>query len=224
MHLPQIYHLDRSKSGPRRVGPSQGWGWWSNRKMSLPIGDGTGKLTLTLHGNVGRIGSNVRGIVRGIRLPIHFYFDDDLKLDSHVNMIVNGSWPFKWGVRKSGCKRISKHEIQSAWLSLRFIHHATSCGKVPASWTCIPQPSWYRQAWNSAEMRPYRPVACFPAEQHQVETPCSCKSSVFHSSWPLRWREREKEKATWRTTSSCRWGFFRRVLHSIMVFSACHIS
>ena len=93
------------------------------------------------------------GNCKGIRLPIHFYFDDDLELESPVTMFVNGSWPFKWGVRKSGCNRISKHEIQSAWL--RFIHHATSCGKVPARWTCIPQGSWYRQAWNSAEMRPY---------------------------------------------------------------------
>ena len=90
----------------------------------------------------------------GIMLPNHFHFDDDLKLDSHVNMFVNGSWPFNWGVRKSCCVRISKPEIQSAWQ--RFIHDATSCGKVPlARWTRITQAAWYRQTWNSAEMRPY---------------------------------------------------------------------
>ena len=40
----------------------------------------------------------------------------------------------------------------------------------------------------------YRPVAYFPAEQHQVETPCSCKSSVFHSPWPAQMKGKGKGK------------------------------
>ena len=132
MHLPQIYHLDRSKSGPRRVGPSQGWGWWSNRKMLLPIGDGSGTWHLLC---IVMLEELVQ--CEGIMLPNHFHFDVTWSL---ILMWICFLMVFD---RSSGvlgspvAKRISKHETQSAWL--RFIPHATSCGKVPARWTCIPQ-------------------------------------------------------------------------------------
>lgn len=68
LHLACTFHRSTTWTGQSRVhdawGRLRGGDGEATGKCCF-LCDGSGKLTLTLHGNVGTIGSNARGIVRG---------------------------------------------------------------------------------------------------------------------------------------------------------------